>query len=157
MIVIEDTRNQIGKHKAENAYFEAQGIKVIRSKMLVGDYMIADKGNIAVDTKKDVLELFMDLTRDHKRFRNECILAQEAGIQLVVLIEEELPAGGLARWQPPLYRYSNKHHKRGDPYTLANPATMRKVMITMCEKYGVKFEFCPKEQAGVRILQILKR
>lgn len=37
MVIIEDTRNQPGKHKNINAYMERCGHRVIRSKMLVGD------------------------------------------------------------------------------------------------------------------------
>ena len=93
MLIVEDTRNQVGKHKAVNEYLESQGHKVVRSKMLVGDYMIANDGSVAIDTKMSVLELIADIYQQHDRFRRECQLAQEAGIQLYVLTEEELPGG----------------------------------------------------------------
>lgn len=38
MIIVEDTRNQTGKHKAKSEYFAKQGIQVVRSKLYVGDY-----------------------------------------------------------------------------------------------------------------------
>lgn len=154
-VIVEDTRNQVGKHKEENAYFEEHGFRVVRSKMLVGDYMIANKGDIAVDTKKDILELFMDLGKDHKRFRRECELAQASGIRLIVLTEELPPRAGLSKWKSPVFRSSNKLHKAGEPKSKANPHTMLKIMKTMQEKYGVVFVFCRNQDAGERIIYFL--
>ncbi len=157
MVIIEDTRNQNGKHKAVNEYFEAQGIKVVRSKMLVGDYQIANDGRVAIDTKKDVLELFSNLGKDHARFRHECELAKAADIQLIILIEEELPEGRLDKWVSPVHKHSNAFHKAGEPKSKANPAAMRKAMITMTKKYGVLFRFCGKEETGSKIIELLLR
>lgn len=154
-VIVEDTRNQLGKHKEENAYFEEHGFRVVRSKMLVGDYMIANKGDIVIDTKKDILELFMDLGKDHKRFRRECELARASGIQLIVLTEELPPEKGLSDWKSPVFRSSNSIHQAGDPKSKANPQTMLKIMQTMQEKYGVVFIFCRKQDAGERIIYFL--
>ena len=155
MIIIEDTRNQEGKHRIENAWFKANNITVVRCKMLVGDYQIANDGSVAVDTKKDVLELFGNLGKDHTRFRNECKLAQEAGIQLYILIEEELPEGRLDKWVSPTFRSDSPFHRKGEPKSKANPVTMRKIMMTMTKKYGVIFKFCPKKKSGETILKLL--
>ena len=148
MIIIEDTRNQIGKHKAENAYFEKHGIKVVRSKLLVGDYQVANKSSISVDTKDNILELFSDLGVDHKRFSRECSLASEAGIKLYILTEE-LPDGGIVKWKSPVF------HKTKKPMTRMNPATAMKIMQTMTEKYGTQFCFCKKADSGRVILKLL--
>lgn len=155
MIIIEDTRNQSGKHKHINAYFALHGIKVVRSKMLVGDYQIANDGRVAVDTKKDVLELFMNLGKDHQRFRRECELAKAADIQLIILTEEELPGGRIDNWVSPKFKSSNAYHTAGTPKSKANPHTMRKIMITMTKKYGVVFKFCNKEDTGAKVVELL--
>lgn len=157
MTIIEDTRNQVGKHKAINAYLKSQGHTVIRSKMLVGDYQIANNGRVVVDTKKDVLELIQDVYQDHKRFKAECVTAQEAGIQLYVLTEEALPNGRLDEWVSPIWKSSTKTHKAGQPISRANPATLRKALYTMQDRYGVRFLFCPKEKTGEIILKILTK
>lgn len=157
MVIIEDTRNQVGKHKEINAFLKSQGHTVIRSKMLVGDYQIANNGSVVIDTKKDVLELIQDIYQDHKRFKTECVTAQEAGIQLYVLIEEKLPNGRLDEWVSPVWKSSTKTHKAGQPISKANPSTLRKALYTMQERYGVKFLFCPKEKTGEIILKILSK
>lgn len=155
MILIEDTRNQVGKHKAVNEYLESQGHKVVRSKMLVGDYMIANDGSVAIDTKMSVMELIMDVYQQHKRFKAECVLAQEAGIQLYVLVEEELPNGRLDEWVAPKWQTFGRNHHAGDPMSKADPKRLRKALITMQERYGVKFRFCSPKNTGAEILRLL--
>lgn len=154
-VILEDTRNQIGKHKALNEYLQSAGYKVVRQAMYVGDYMAANNGGICVDTKKDVLELIMDMHQDHERFRSECERAQEAGIQLYVLIEEALPEGKLEKWRSPVYQHTTRNHIAGMPMTRTNPVTLRKSLVTMTEKYGVRFRFCDKSQTGEMLLRLL--
>lgn len=160
MVIIEDTRNQVGKHKAINAYLEAAGHKVVRSKLLVGDYQIANQGKIVIDTKKDVVELAMDMFRDHARFRRECELAQNAGITLIVLTEEELPRdiNGNPRidlWVSPRFKRTSGMHKAGEPVTRADPSRLRKALKTMTLRYGVKFRFCDPQHTGQWIIHYL--
>ena len=157
MIIIEDTRNQPGKHKNINAYMEKCGHKVVRSKMLVGDYQLANDGSIAIDTKSGVMELIADIYHQHERFRRECELAKDAGIQLIILTEEVLPDGRLDKWKPPVWKSTTAHHKAGEPRTKADPARLRKAMYTMQEKYGVKFRFCDARSTGKKIIEYLTK
>ena len=144
MVLYEDTRQQAGKHKNIHAYCEQAGIKIIRQALNVGDYQIAGKGNISVDTKQSVLELAGNVFQEHRRFRDECIRAQECDIQLIVLIEEQLPGGRLVNWRPPVgsVRF--------------DPATLRKAMITMQQEYGVKFRFCDGRSTGKQLVEYLQ-
>lgn len=57
MIIIEDTRQQAGKHTYKHEYWTASGIPVRRQTLSVGDYQAAGDGSVAIDTKKDILEL----------------------------------------------------------------------------------------------------
>lgn len=149
-ILLEDTRQQPGKHDSKHRYFDDNGVTVRRTKLYVGDYQFADDAKTAVDTKASVLELVQDVTHDHERFRNELIRAQEAGISLVVLIEEKLPYGRLDLWESP--RKKNKQ-----PYTKMDGRTLRKILITMQERYApVRFRFCGKDEAGERVLHYLE-
>ena len=143
MVLYEDTRQQAGKHKNIHAYCEQTGIKIIRQALNVGDYQIAGKGNISVDTKQSVLELAGNVFQEHRRFRDECVRAQECDIQLIVLIEEQLPGGRLVNWRPPVgsVRF--------------DPATLRKAMITMQQEYGVKFRFCDGRSTGKQLIEYL--
>ena len=90
MVLYEDTRQQAGKHKNIHAYCRETGIRIIRQALNVGDYQIAGKGDISVDTKQGVLELAGNIFQEHERFRAECLRAQECGIQLIILVEEAL-------------------------------------------------------------------
>lgn len=155
MILMEDTRNQPGKHKNIQAYCDQQGIRIIRQAMNVGDYMLCGpefngiKGDVAVDTKADVRELAMDCFQDHERFRRECERAKEIGIQLIVLVEEVPPGGKIANWRSPLGR-------DGKPVCRFDPDVLRKVMLTMQEKYGVQFSFCDGRSTGRLLIKKLK-
>ena len=42
MIIIEDTKQKVGKHLYKNRQMEKLGAKVIRFKLPVGDYVLAD-------------------------------------------------------------------------------------------------------------------
>ena len=156
LVLIEDTRQQYGKHKNIHYYCKQHGIEIVRQKLDVGDYAFPD-GKISVDTKFSILELSKDImSRDHERFRAECIRAQEQGIQLVILIEEEPPKGKIALWEVPKWETSDRFHRKGDPMTLVNPEALRKAMLTMWQKYGVIFEFCTRQKSPARVIQILK-
>ena len=126
-----------------------KGIEIIRQALLVGDYMIANQGAVSVDTKQDVRELAMDVFQEHRRFRDECERAQKCGITLIVLVEETLPGGRLENWRSPVGR-------DGRPICRFDPKTLRKAMITMQEKYGVKFRFCDGRSTGRILMEYLK-
>ena len=148
MVLYEDTRQQIGKHDNIRRYCEAHGIEIIRQGLNVGDYQIAGKGDISVDTKYGVPELAMDCFQDHDRFRDECERAQRCGIQLIILTEEKLPGGRLDNWRSPIGWDGLPRHK-------FSPETLRKVLITMQDKYGVKFRFCHPNSTGKQLIEYL--
>ena len=126
----------------------------MRTKLLVGDYMLAGdggiKGSISVDTKMGIPEIASNCFQEHERFRAECQLSRDIlGIQLVILIEEVPPDGEVAKWRSPLDRY-------GRPKYRFDPVTLGKVMDTMTERYGVQFRFCDGRSTGKVLLEILK-
>jgi len=115
----------------------------------VGDYAIASDQSRVVDTKQDVLEIAKDImTSDHDRFKTECQKAQAAGIRLLVLIEEVLPDGGLANWVSPV-------NAQGKPLTAIKGEALKRAMLTMTVKYGVRFRFCDRKQTGRLIVEYL--
>ena len=125
--------------------------------MLVGDYQLANDGSIAIDTKSGVMELIADIYHQHERFRRECELAKDAGIQLIILTEEVLPDGRLDKWKSPVWKSTTQYHRAGEPMTKADPARLRKAMYTMQERYGVKFRFCDGRSTGKRIIELLTK
>lgn len=147
MIIVEDTRNQINKHKAKREWFNANGIKCIRSKLYCGDYSLLNDQSVCIDTKKDWLELASNICgKQHERFRNECIRAQDAQIHLIVLVEEEC---SVLDWKSPKTR-------KGAQISKVEPSILAKAMRTMSKKYGVDFIHCSKNNAPEFIFRILK-
>jgi ERCC4-type nuclease len=146
MVFIEDTRNQIGKHKNITNRLEELGHKVVRSKLIVGDYSRADLPTVAIDTKQDYVELASNICgKEHARFRAECERAKEIGYQLIILVEENCPA---IAWQPP-------RRKNGKLLTKVNPSTLAKAMETMYLKYDVGFTFCDKNKTADKIIELV--
>ena len=180
--IIEDTRQKKGKHDVKNAYWYIMGIPVERHPLPVGDYiMMTDKVTellarkqkrgvslkekdfmgtfaAAVDSKYGIQELEKDIcSSDHERFADECALAQNSGIQLYVLVEND---DGIADVRD-LYRWVNPRslwRRNGKPlYPKATTGvTLMKACLTMEKKYGVKFLFCRPDQAAVRVIELLR-
>lgn len=193
LMVIEDKAQQDSKHITKHLYWESHGVYWERYPLPVGDYILANEQvldvisrkqkrgtgakkmdflgtyNITIDTKKDIQEIVGNICgKQHGRFRDECILAQNNGIKLIVLIENEdgvKSIDDLFHWNNPRLHNYNKiayMHNLGKwnniPLPKAKPTsgeTLAKAMLTMEHKYGVEFQFCTHEEAGERILSIL--
>ena len=155
LTLLEDSRQQKGKHRNIEAYCKQIGINLVRTKLLVGDYMLSGpeyggiKGDVSCDSKMGIPEVASNCFQEHERFRAECQLAKDLGIRLIVLIEEVPPGGDVARWQSPLDRY-------GKPKYKFDPVTLQKVMETMTERYGVQFRFCDGRSTGKVLIEYLK-
>lgn len=96
------------------------------------------------------------MSNDHRRFRQECIRAQEMGIQLIVLVEEIPPFDQVDLWEVPRWKNSNQWHRYGDPMTLVDPAAFSRALSTMTDRYGVKFRFCHKRETPRKVIKYLK-
>ena len=154
MALIEDTRQQRGKHGMKADWFEHVGERVVRCALPVGDYQRPAK--VAVDTKKDIVELGIDLKSDHERFRRECEKARELGTQLVILVENNEGVTclkDLEEWIEPDESYS-KRNRRGKAVRYTGKS-IAKACMTMHRAYGVRFGFCSPSEAGSRVLAIL--
>lgn len=148
MIVLEDSRQKLEKNKHIREQLEHLGYKVDRCKLYTGDYTWATNQSICVDTKANMGEIESNLIQDHERFREECIRAKEAGIQLVVLIQDQKikSVTDVFGWYNPRKRFSPK---------AVSGRQLAKMMISMKSKYAVKFEFCTKNEVGQRIIELL--
>ena len=193
MLIIEDKGQKEGLHILKNRYFKSHDIEVLRAPLPVGDYIIAtDKVkdvihrksarkmelkkmdflgtyDVSVDTKKDMQEIVGNICgKAHPRFRDECILAQNNGIKLYVLVENTCGVKSVQevfKWQNPrLHRYNRIAfmHSQGSwlsmPLPKAKPTsgeTLAKAMLTMQLKYGVEFVFCRPEDAGAKVIELL--
>lgn len=195
MTLLEDKAQQVGKHKKKNAYWEQQGIEVIRTPLPVGDYVLMNdkiqdvldrksaRGiepkkmdflgtyNVCCDSKFSVQELVSDICgKQHERFRDECILAQNNGIKLYILVENDYEMvynrngrqienytitdlKDLHKWVNPrlwIFRGGKQAYPKA-----TKGATLMKACYSMQEKYGCEFIFCSSKDAGKRILELL--
>ena len=200
LIIIEDKAQQDKKHELKHLYWEQSGIYFERYPLPVGDYilyndMVADvisrkqkRGielkkldflgtyNVCVDTKKDMQEIVGNICgKQHERFRDECILAQNNSIKLYVLIENECGVtcvndvfswhnerldiyvadrnNVVGYWKNGSPRYGRK---RKYPFATKGQQ-LAKAMLTMQKKYGVEFLFCKPNEAGEKIIELLTR
>lgn len=145
--IIEDSRQQKGKHELKHACFDTMGVKLVRNMLPFGDYMICP--SISVDTKADMAEIANNIGSDHQRFKRECIAAKEAGCQLYILVENDDDINSV-----------DDVHKWINPEVIYRPRAitgerLEKAMKTMNERYGVRFEFCRPEEAAGKIMKLL--
>lgn len=159
MVLIEDTRQQAGKHRNIDAYCKRHGIELVRKKLDVGDYMVEGTA-IAIDTKADMQEVYSNLIHDHDRFRRECMRAKENGIKLIVLVEEAgiTTLEDVKNWKNPRveqYEWAVAHGYKGAKAPPISSKRLYGIMRTMEENYGIQFQFCHKRSTGKRIMEIL--
>ena len=102
-----------------------------------------------MDTKYGLSELCSNVIQQHDRFRDECRRAKEVGIQLIILVCDEniTDLSGVFAWKNPRRFFSKK---------ATNGRTLGKILYSMREKYGVRFEFSPKNKMGEKIIELLR-
>ena len=199
MILISDKGQQKGKHADKERYWTELGIEVIEAPLPTGDYILANDKvmdvifrkeqreipvkkmdflgtyNVTVDTKKDIQELVSNVCgKSHARFRDECILAQNNGIKLYVLVQN---VGGLIKgtkeiYNPTITRLEDLHKwKNPRLFLMKGPRgnrvqkfpratkgiTLMKACITMQKEYGVEFVFCHNRDQGKMVIELLQR
>ena len=196
-ILLEDKGNVEGKHIQKNEYFKSVGVEVKRVPLPVGDYVAAnalsmdvmlrkrDRGQdvkkidflgsykVAVDTKKDIQELVGNICgKQHARFRDECILANNNGIKLHILVANGdgiKTIDDLFGWHNPrldimknskdiigIWKNGKPRYKRVKKYpTATRGQTLAKACLTMQHKYGCEFVFCSNKEQGKRVLELL--
>lgn len=147
--LIEDTRQQAEKHNIKHQSFLTSDIQVVRCKLPFGDYALPPA--ISVDTKASMDEIAANICgKEHTRFINECKAAKAAGCQLVILVENEVGISDISEvhtWLNPRAVYSPR---------CVQGVQLQKAMETISERYGVRFEFCTPEEAGSRIVELLR-
>jgi hypothetical protein len=164
-MIVEDTRQQAGKHRRIAAWMEAHGVDFAprASALPFGDYM-REGSNISIDTKKDVQEVAGNIGRDHARFVRECERARAEGYKLVILVEEHPEYNDrekLYGWTSYVCRRCRKcrPHQPGKCVRYRtkpmNGLTVAKIIAKLEQDHGVRFEFCAKRDTARRICEIL--
>jgi hypothetical protein len=151
MVYIHDTRDKATKHQNVDEYLIAQGHKVVRSKMFVGDVTLLSDQSVCIDLKRNLQEVAVNVGQDHARFKRELERAQEYGIKLIFLVEH----GGAIKTLEDVQGWVNPRLKE-HPLALTGPR-LYKIMLTMQNKYGIEWHFCDKRCTGKRIIELLGR
>ena len=149
MVIQIDSREKAKAIKKILAEFEKQEVNYYTSKLWAGDYMSLDNPRVIVDRKQNLSELCQNVCQDHDRFRRELVRAQENGIQLIILCEHGKDIESLEDiifWENPRLKKSPK---------ATTGQTLYNILTTLQRKYGVRFEFCTKEETGKRIIELL--
>ena len=146
MVIQVDSREQKFDHVTQ--YFDSQGIKWVKSKCVVGDYVNLENPMVVIDRKKDLQEVAGNVCQQHDRFVRELELAKELGYKMIVLVEEPniTTLTNVCSW----YNWRSKKNPKA-----VSGKTLYKIMLTMSQKYGVEWEFTTKANCGERIVELL--
>ena len=144
--------------------FDDNGVNHFSSKLLVGDYMNLDNPRLIIDRKQNLQELCGNVCQQHERFKRELIKANQANIQLIILVEHGPDVQALEDvyfWQNPRkhevrWRYVNGKREK---YIVSAKAVdgnqLYKSLCTIRDRYNVRFEFCEKRDTGLKIIELL--
>ena len=201
MIIGVDKAQKEGKHDLKHNQLIELGHELIFLPLPVGDYIVVDDAvrevikrrgeklhkmdligvtRRSVDTKYGMDEVYGNLvggSKAHERFRDECILAQQNGIPLTILIEsapEVRCLEDVKRWrnwkQLGVYCRRNKikmgegMFDRIDEFVAhggqkppVSGEQLYKAMVTISERYGCRYSFISPQNCGKAIVYLLTK
>ena len=146
MVLQVDSREQKFDHVTK--YLDSQGIKWVKSKCVVGDYVNLENPMVVVDRKKDLQEVCGNVTKDHARFVRELELAKDLGYKMIVLVEE--PNINSLSQVPTWYNWRRKTNPKA-----ITGRTLYKIMLKMSQKYDFEWQFTTKSKCGEKIVELL--
>lgn len=160
-----DTREHRSEWERIKSQFDSLGVSYFRSKLFVGDYCNLDNPRLVIDRKKDLTELCGNVCQQHERFRAELQRAMLHGIKIIFLVEHGYDVETLEDvyfWENPRRKiYTVTNHNgiwtKGLKYPKATTGEqLYKALVSIEQRYGVRFEFCTKNCTGQRIVDLLK-
>lgn len=152
-IILTDTRQQRENHITKT--FDKQGIIHIRTGLPSADYMALryeqGKGfyldySVLIDTKKDLLELCGNLTKDHDRLVREIDKGHELGCEEFVFIIGDTKIKTIEDIK-----------KWSSPHTKVKGYVLLKIMQTFKEHHNCKFVIVPKKEVGNKVIDLLSK
>ena len=143
-IIIVDTREK--GHKKILEYFDKVGQDYIISKLDAGDYMLYKTPDIIIDKKDGLLELSHNLcnTLEHERIKREIATAHELGCKDFIFLIQDRKIKSI-----------DDIKKWSSPHTKVKGETLLKIMLTMKERYGIRFVICNRKDMGKKIIELL--
>lgn len=150
MVIQVDTREKARAIAGILRHFEKENIRVLSSKLPVGDYMSLDNARLVIDRKQNLAELCGNVCQQHSRFKRELQTAQDCEIKLVILCEH----GGQIKSLEDVRKWKN-------PRSAISPLAMSgerlyAVLLTMGKRYNIDYVFCDKRCTGKEIVRILQ-
>lgn len=152
-IILTDSRQQKENHITKS--FDKQGILHIRTGLPSADYMALryeqGKGfyldySILIDTKKDLLELCSNLTKDHDRLVREIDKGHELGCEEFVFIIGDTKIKSV-----------DDIKKWSSPHTKIKGYVLLKIMETFKQHHNCKFVIVPKKEVGSKVIDLLTK
>lgn len=150
MVIQIDTREKTDVVRGIVDYFDANGIKHIRSKLPFGDYCDMDNPAVYIDRKHNLAEVVQNVCQGHARFVRELELCNSCGKKMIVLVEH----GGKIKTLKDVQGWVNPRIKTS-PLAMSGER-LYKVLLTMQEKYDVRFLFCQRKDTGAEIVRLLQ-
>lgn len=148
-VFVHDTRDRVGKHDNVDDYLTAQGHKIVRSKLYVGDITLLNNQAVCIDLKRNLAEVALNVCQQHERFVREIKRANESGIKLIFLVEH----GGQIKTLPDVCKWVNPRLK--DSPLVVSGERLFRIMHTLQLKYDVEWHFCDKRCTGKKVLELL--
>ena len=143
-LIIVDTREK--GHKKILEYFDSVQQDYIISKLDTGDYMAYKDYSVIIDKKDGLEELCKNLcsSKEHERVAREIDRAHDLGCERFIFLI-----------QTSKFKSIDDVNKWFSPHTKVKGFILQKVMRTFKEHHNVEFIFCPQEDMGKTIIDIL--
>ena len=152
MIIQIDTREKPRAIQKILKDFQKHDVKFFHSKLYVGDYMNPKKPDVVIDRKQNLSEICGNVgstSKEHERFRDEIVRANDIGVKVIVLIEH----GHGFKTLEDIQWWENPRLKESPRAT--DGRKLYKILKTMCDKYDMDVTFCEKNETGARIRELL--
>ena len=142
-LIVVDTREK--GHKKILEYFDSVGQDYIISTLNTGDYMVYKDYSIIIDKKDGLEELCKNLcSKDHERVAREIDRAHDLGCERFIFLI-----------QTSKFKSIDEVNKWWSKYSKVKGWVLQKTMKTFAEHHNVEFMFCPQEEMGQTIIDIL--
>ena len=155
MLIQIDTREQANCHIVR--FFDCHSIDHVDTECLIaGDYYAG--GNVAIERKRNLVELAQTCGKGHQRFKRELERAKELGIKLIVLVEEKTYFDDIEWWINPHGTVKHRALKDGTIKTLRpmNGAMMKKILDHWRAEYDIGIVFVEKKMSAYTIYKLLE-
>ena len=134
MKIVIDTREQQELHIPSDPAIT----EILHEKLVVGDYMIRFEDGISPPIsfeRKNLADLASSLSKNYDRFKAELLRAQEAGLTLMVIVEDSLT-----------------EVRKGAPYSQESGESLLQRCFTLMIRYKLQMVFCQDRREAARYI-----